>query len=52
MRAQGLVFICALGKLVSLVFGRWKGKWHLEAQIGDNFLLAVFVSDDNLLIRI
>lgn len=50
MKAQG--FIHALGRLVPFGFGTGKGVWHLDAQIGDNFLLTVFVSDDNLLIRI
>lgn len=50
MKAQG--FIHALGRLVPFGFGAGKGMWHLDAQIGGNFLLTVFVSDDNLLIRI
>ena len=45
------MFIHSLGKLVPLVLVTWKGKKHLDAQIGDNFLPYVSDSDDDLLIR-
>lgn len=45
------MFIHSLGKLVPLVLVTWKGKKHLDAQIGDNFLPCVSDSDDDLLIR-
>lgn len=45
------MFIHSLGKLVPLVLVTWKGRKHLDAQIGDNFLPYVSDSDDVLLIR-
>ena len=48
---RALTFIHALGRLVPLVLGAWKGQKHPDAQTGDSFLAHVSDSDGDLPVR-